>query len=214
MCGSTGTASSRSGRTLGRDSAVRRRRLLGRTGFVDLHTHLREPGQEWKERPRLRRDAAAAAGASPRSWRCRTRTRRSTRATWRLTCVAPTGSRWSRPAASLSAARAAAGPSRRSVGGGRPDLHRRRGHGGRRRIVAAGDGVSGPTGRSGRPARRRSGPVSRRAHARGVGVLPARDRWTPGGGRGSRDRPRPAAWSRSPAAGITSSTCRRPGRSR
>ncbi len=31
-------------------------------GFVDLHTHLREPGQEWKENIESGRDAAAAGG--------------------------------------------------------------------------------------------------------------------------------------------------------
>ena len=45
-------------------------------GFVDIHTHLREPGQEWKESIATGSAAAAAGGytamvAMPTSWRMR-----------------------------------------------------------------------------------------------------------------------------------------------
>jgi dihydroorotase len=45
-------------------------------GFVDLHTHMREPGEEWKE------DISSGSAAAARSLRCRTPIRPSTPAIW------------------------------------------------------------------------------------------------------------------------------------
>ncbi len=49
-------------------------------GFIDLHTHLREPGQEHKETIATGTRAAVAGGGPPRSARWRTRFRRTTSA--------------------------------------------------------------------------------------------------------------------------------------
>ena len=48
-------------------------------GLVDLHTHLRQPGRK-RPRPSRPVHAPQLSGATPRSWPCRTRRHRSTRA--------------------------------------------------------------------------------------------------------------------------------------
>ena len=49
--------------------------MLVTPGFIDLHTHLRTPGEEWKEDFRTGSDAAARGGLRP-SARCQTLTLR------------------------------------------------------------------------------------------------------------------------------------------
>ncbi len=89
--------------------------------------------------------------------------------------------------------RIATGPPRRPVGGRGAAVHRRRGHGRRRRPAPTGDGVRGRDGRGGRPARRRPRAEPGRAHARGAAVVPPRDAGDPGAGRVGGGGPRPGA---------------------
>ena len=60
------------------DHVIDAAELVTTPGFVDLHTHLREPGKEEAETIETG-SRAAARGGTPASWRCRTPIRRRTR---------------------------------------------------------------------------------------------------------------------------------------
>ena len=186
-------------------------------GLVDLHVHLREPGDEEAETIETGTRAAARGGFTAVVAMPNTRPALDDAAV--VSSVLATGK-----AAGLcevvSSGCITVGRAGQQIGTDGGALRARRPHLHRRRFLRRQRGGDAARARVRRVAARRGGratrggrePRRRRTHARGRVVEPARyPRSSGGGGDGDR-RPRHRALPRSPARRCTSSTARRPGR--
>ena len=130
-----------------------------RPGFVDLHVHLREPGQEEAETIETGSRGPRRSAGSRRSWRCRTPTRRTTRVAWSSSCAARAmRGRALRRAASRVASRRSR---RRAARAARRARRRRRAAVHRRRQRRAGPAADAPGARVRARPRRHARPALR-----------------------------------------------------
>ena len=181
-------------------------------GFVDLHTHLREPGGEESEDDRHRLGRGRARRVTPRCSPCPTPTRWPTPTCSSSTCgAAASRSGWSTctrsvrsPSGCEGERMAELGTMARSAAGA--DVLRRRPLRARSADHAPGPGVRLRAGRGDRPARRGPPAHRGRAGARGRGRRPGSG-W-PAGRPPPRRRSSPgtARWPARPARRCTSAT--------